>query len=938
MRRLYTLAMTLACATAALAQPVFTNASANLDHSASSGACMAVADMDGDGLDDIVMLDMSQHVYIQYQNPDHSFVTYDHGQVDNDNQWGWAMADLNNDGHKDICSGVSVTKFLSISSRGVYTFSDLNGPTIFTQAMSMADFDNDGRVDVYACNDVGPNNIWITDANGVPQYDANVMDWSTSCSGTPGDMSGNYGSTVTDFDNDGDVDLHISHCRQGVNDPDDCRRWDRLFVNDGNGNYSDDAAAYGLENREQVWTSDFGDYDNDGDLDVFSTTHSSTMMLFENDGTGHYTDVTAGSGLEVSGFFLQGLFRDLDNDAHLDILTGSAEYYMKGNGDGTFTQINNVFPANKTIHSFAFGDFNSDGFEDVYAGYGDGYVDGDPGFPDRLWLNTPNGNHWLNVNLEGVVSNRDAVGSRVTIYGPWGIQIREVHAGESYGITNTFTCHFGLGAATQIDSVVINWTSGIRDVYPNMAPDQTVTVLEGVCVSPIASITGPAALCTGQTVTLTANSGFTYLWSTNETTQNIDVSSGGTYTVTIDDGTGCTGTTSFTVEQDPDETPTITLNGDENFCEGESVVLTSSTANAYLWSTNETTQSITVTTAGTYSVSITGFCANVASDPVTITVADTPDAPTATDVYIPAPGTANLNATGTNVLWYDAAVGGNQVGAGNSWTTPFLNFGTTFWCADVLSLGDPGAYGGKVDNDAVNGQFMNNNNNYLTFDATQDFRIVSVKVYANGAGDRDIELVDDNGNTILTGTFTIPDGESRVQLDFDVPAGTGYSLRCGTGNPQLWRDGLNSNPAFPFALGTFGTITGTSVGGGNSLEYYYYFYDWEVADDAVSCASPRTEVVVDVANAILEGQGVDGLNVWPNPTNDLLNISFASGTSELNISLTDISGRVILATQADGKALGAGVTSLNLGGLSAGTYMLNIANAKGRSVQRVVVR
>ncbi|MEO8066515.1 MAG: FG-GAP-like repeat-containing protein [Flavobacteriales bacterium] len=938
MRRLSSLAAALVSASALLAQPVFTNASASLSHEASSGACMSVCDMDGDGLDDIVQLDMSRHVYVLYQNPDHTFVTFDYGEVDTDNQWGWAMADLNNDGHKDICSGVGTTRFLNITGRGVYTFSNLNGPGIFTQCMSMADFDNDGRVDVFACNDVGPSNIWITDASGIPQYDGNFVDWSTSCAGTSGDMSGNYGSTVTDFDNDGDVDLHISHCRQGVNDPDDCRRWDRLFVNDGNGNYSDEADVYGLENHEQVWTTDFGDYDNDGDLDIFQTTHSSTMMLFENDGTGHYTNVTSGSGLEVSGFFLQGLFRDLDNDRYLDIMTASAEYYMKGNGDGTFTQQSNVFPSSKTMHCFAFGDFNNDGFEDVYAGYGDGYVDGDAGFPDRLWLNTPNGNHWLNVKLKGVVSNQDAVGSRVTIYGPWGIQVREVHAGESYGITNTFTCHFGLGNSTQIDSVVVNWTSGQEDVYTNINVDQSITALEGTCISPVAAISGPSAFCTGQTATLTANAGYTYLWSTGEMTQSITVSAGGTYTVTIDDGTGCTGTTSFFLDQDPDETPEISLSGDEVFCEGGSVTLTSTPASGYLWSTNEVSQSIVVTTAGNYSVSVTGFCGNIASAPVTITVADTPDAPTANGVSLPAPGTADLTATGANVVWYDAAVGGSQVGTGSPWTTPFLNGSTSFWCADVYTNGDPGAFGGKVNNDAVNGQYHNNSTNYLIFDAAQDFILVSVKVYANGAGNRDIEVVDDNGNTLVSGTFNIPDGESRVTLNFHVPAGSDHSLRCAAANPQLWRDGLNSNPVYPYSLGSFGSITTSSAGGGNALEYYYFFYDWEVADDAVSCPSPRTEVLVDVLTGIADGTTMGGLSVWPNPTDGSLNIAFPSGMNELSISLSDISGRTVLSTQADAKALGAGATTLDLGGLSAGTYTLNVASSTGRNVQRIVVR
>jgi hypothetical protein len=99
--------------------------------------------------------------------------------------------------------------------------------------MSLGDLDNNGRVDVVACHDECPPNIWFTDASGLPVNNNAYIDWTTACTGTSGDMSGNYGSTFTDFDNDGDLDFHISHCRQGVNSPTDCRRWDRLFVNDG---------------------------------------------------------------------------------------------------------------------------------------------------------------------------------------------------------------------------------------------------------------------------------------------------------------------------------------------------------------------------------------------------------------------------------------------------------------------------------------------------------------------------------------------------------------------------------------------------------------------------------------------------------------------------------------------------------------------------------
>ncbi len=926
-----------------MAQLAFTNGSAALTNEGHAGACVGVTDMDGDGLDDIVQLDMSQHVYVLYQNADHSFVTFDYGQVDGSSQWGWAIADLNNDGHKDICSGVSTTRFLSITARGVYTLSNLNGPTIFTQCMTMADWDNDGRVDVFACNDVGPSNIWITNGTGTPIYDANFMPWATSCTGTAGDMSGNYGSTASDFDNDGDIDLHISHCRQGVNDPNDCRRWDRLFVNDGNNNYSDDAAEYGMENREQVWTTDFGDYDNDGDLDAFSTTHSSTLMLFENDGTGHFTNVTAGSGLgTTTGFFLQAKMEDMDNDGFLDILTGSAEHFFRGNGDGTFSEITELFPSTKDILSFAFGDLNGDGFQDVYAGYGDGYVDGDPSFPDRLWLNTPNGNHWLNVKLKGVQSNRDAVGARVTITGPWGTMIREVHAGESYGIVNSFTCHFGLGDYTTIPTVTINWPSGEEDVYTDIAVDQVISVIEGTCISPTVSITTPGELIvcgTGDEITLTANPGFNYEWSTGETTQSINVDAAGNYVVTIDDGNGCEGTTSITVAQSPDETPTLTLAGEETFCEGGELVITSSAAAGYDWSNGGTDQSITVNASGTYSVTIDGTCGAFTSQEVVVTVLDAPAAPLADDVTIPVAGTATLNATGENVQWYDVATGGTAIGSGNSFITPFLFVPTTFWVSAGTVYGGGTAYGGRVDNSAT-GQYHTNADNYQIFTANAPFTLRSVKVYANGAGNRTIAVVDEgDGSTIATGVFNIPNGESRVDLDFVVPAGGPYGLRVVGGNPQLWRDGTGSNPDYPYALGTLGSIISSSVDGGNATEYYYFFYDWEVEGLTTTCMGPRTPVDVNITTVgVNEANANSGVRVWPNPATDVVSITLGTVKGRVSVDMMDLTGRLVKSTNADANTQLNGTMQLPVSDLAMGEYVVRVKHDQGTSMHRIVVR
>src|SRR5690606_26852946 len=207
----------------------------------------------------------------------------------------------------------------------------------------------------------------------------------------------------------------------------------------------------------------------------------------------------------VASFPLQVLFRDMDNDGFLDVLiAGGSEFYYKGHGDGTFTPVSGLFPSTKAMHSFAIGDLNNDGFEDVYANYGNSYV-------------SPSGTHFCRMRLQGVESNRDAIGARVTITGPWGTQIREVRSGESYGLVNSFIMHFGLGAETVVPTVTVRWPSGLEETFTDLHADQTITVVEGSCISPNVSIAGSPALVLcpdSDPITLTAAPGPDLAWST----------------------------------------------------------------------------------------------------------------------------------------------------------------------------------------------------------------------------------------------------------------------------------------------------------------------------------------------------------------------------------------------------------------------------------------
>jgi hypothetical protein len=155
-------------------------------------------------------------------------------------------------------------------------------------------------------------------------------------------------------------------------------------------------------------------------------------------------------------------------------------------------------------------------------------------------------------------------------------------------------------------------------------------------------------LCPGGTVTLTAPSGFTYLWSSGQTIQSITVSTSGNYSVRVTNSSRCSATsaaTTVTINVAP-TVPIITATGSTTFCQGGSVTLTSSTAASYLWSTGATTQSITVNTGGVYFVKVfnAGGCSATSTNQ-TVTV-NSPLAPTVV-ISSNAPGTISSNTSVT---------------------------------------------------------------------------------------------------------------------------------------------------------------------------------------------------------------------------------------------------------------------------------------------------
>ncbi|MFM9949824.1 MAG: FG-GAP repeat domain-containing protein, partial [Saprospiraceae bacterium] len=358
------------------AQVSFTKANAALALADSySGVAIAVADMNADGFDDIVHLDQGRILTIQYQKPDGSgFTTAVLGSVSGQSQWSMCVADVDNNGFNDVLTGGrydGVKLYQADAAGSNYTMGMLPGSNIFIQGSNFADINNDGWLDVFACHDDAAGRIWGNNGAGV-LVEANT--WIDLATVPASDNSGNYGSVWSDFDNDGDLDLYIAKCRQGVNDPTDPRRINALYVNDGAGNFTEDAETANLKIGAQSWTADFGDIDNDGDMDCFITNHDVPSMLLINDGAGVFTDITVTSELDVTGLPIQGVFRDFDNDGWVDIIvSGSQDHIFRNNGNLTFTKIQGLFNSDE-IESFAIGDLNHDGRPDIYAGYAQIYT------------------------------------------------------------------------------------------------------------------------------------------------------------------------------------------------------------------------------------------------------------------------------------------------------------------------------------------------------------------------------------------------------------------------------------------------------------------------------------------------------------------------------------------------------------------------------------
>jgi hypothetical protein len=317
--------------------------------------------------------------------------------------------------------------FTDVSVSSGIASSSLKGLGVVT-----GDFNQDGFPDIYVANDGEANHLWINGKNGTFKDRAIELGAAVNALGQP---EASMGLTAGDFDADDDLDLFMTHLREEKN---------TLYRNLGPVGFQDDSWGTGLAGPSVPFTgfgAGFFDYDNDGDLDlsVVNGRIARGSMLVQNK-TNSYWDAYA-----EPNFLFQ-------ND-------GSGNFLDWSKNAGTFCS------TIENSRGLAFGDIDNDGDIDLLVT--------NCGGPARLYRNEAKG-HWLEIRAMEL--NRDAIGARIVVEVNGKRLVRYIAPAYSYLCSNDARAHFGLGSATKVDRIEVQWLKGKTKVIEGVKADKILTL------------------------------------------------------------------------------------------------------------------------------------------------------------------------------------------------------------------------------------------------------------------------------------------------------------------------------------------------------------------------------------------------------------------------------------------------------------------------------
>ncbi len=320
------------------------------------------------------------------------------------------------------------------------------------RSIAWGDYDADGLLDLYVCNKLTANRLYHNEGGSFTETGSGLG---------VGDAGNSEGVAFIDFDNDHDMDIYVGN----TSEP------NRLYENQA-GSFVEVAGAWNLADGGSARSVSWVDYDNDEDFDLYISKYNEANSLYRNDGT---TFTLVAAGVNDAGRGESACWADFDLDGDQDLFLanyiGTDRLFL--NNGVSFTDIGDLVGLNFEGYSLgaAWADMDDDGDPDLCVG--------SYGGTNRIYRNDlNNGNNWLKIQLVGESANISGVGARVRVVAGSLVQVQDVGGRNGYLSQNDLTLIFGLGSESMVDSVFVRWPGGGRDVFLDITPGQTLVLTQ----------------------------------------------------------------------------------------------------------------------------------------------------------------------------------------------------------------------------------------------------------------------------------------------------------------------------------------------------------------------------------------------------------------------------------------------------------------------------
>lgn len=394
------------------------------------------------------------------------------------NPGGCSWGDVDNDGDLDLLLAQHPSRFYLNDGTGHFTDLSASLPTLSGYASwgcAMADVNNDSRLDLLFAHANGFHGTTPTPCKFYLQGSSPLTFTQITGHHFTDNLEPYTVPYFHDYDLDGDMDLFIASGPGGSPGPD--FHYKNLKVETGNDTLTRMTTEPWATQNQDGQCYNFVDPDNDRDFDLCLTNYGGAASRYYTN-LGGVWQLTQ-QPFTTTGQFLSNAWGDYDNDGDLDVIITAdnviTRYYR--NDAGSFTFVSNGFSTPAGATGITAGDYDNDGDLDLF-------VHG-LNTSKALYRNdsVATGNHWVNLRLVGTASNRAAIGAilwlRATVNGQAVWQMRQLNAQNTFQGHHDLRQHFGLGDAEMIDSLVVRWSSGLREQFPGRSINAHHTLTEG---------------------------------------------------------------------------------------------------------------------------------------------------------------------------------------------------------------------------------------------------------------------------------------------------------------------------------------------------------------------------------------------------------------------------------------------------------------------------